>query len=184
MEITIRLPEPHSEQERVIDSPAKRKVVRAGRRGGKTVGVGILAVEKFLEGRRVLYGAPTTEQVGRFWTTVVRALEPAIDAGFVRKNETEHLLEFPGTEQRIRAKTCWNADTLRGDYADLLMLDEYQMMNEDTWEVVGAPMLLLVSDVLGRVVIRPGELQVGVVTAFVGAPVLILLVRRRKASGL
>ena len=142
MEIAIRLPEPHSEQERVIDSPAKRKVVRAGRRGGKTVGVGILAVEKFLEGRRVLYGAPTTEQVGRFWTTVVRALEPAIDAGFVRKNETEHLLEFPGTEQRIRAKTCWNADTLRGDYADLLMLDEYQMMNEDTWEVVGAPMLL------------------------------------------
>ena len=142
MEIAIRLPEPQSEQERVIDSPAKRKVVRAGRRGGKTVGVGILAVEKFLEGRRVLYGAPTTEQVGRFWTTVVRALEPAIDAGFVRKNETEHLLEFPGTEQRIRAKTCWNADTLRGDYADLLMLDEYQMMNEDTWEVVGAPMLL------------------------------------------
>ena len=49
---------------------------------------------------------------------------------------------------------------------------------------IGAPMLLLVSDVLGRVVIRPGELQVGVVTAFVGAPVLILLVRRRKASGL
>ena len=142
MEIAIRLPEPHREQGRVIDSPAKRKVVRAGRRGGKTVGVGILAVEKFLEGRRVLYGAPTTEQVGRFWTTVVRALEPAIDAGFVRKNETEHLLEFPGTEQRIRAKTCWNADTLRGDYADLLMLDEFQMMNEDTWDVVGAPMLL------------------------------------------
>ncbi|WP_347346164.1 iron chelate uptake ABC transporter family permease subunit [Microbacterium sp.] len=52
------------------------------------------------------------------------------------------------------------------------------------YTVVGAPMLLLVSDVLGRVVIRPGELQVGVVTAFVGAPVLILLVRRRKASGL
>ncbi|WP_309133281.1 iron chelate uptake ABC transporter family permease subunit [Brevibacterium sp.] len=47
-----------------------------------------------------------------------------------------------------------------------------------------APVLLLVSDVLGRVVMRPGELQVGVVTAFVGAPVLIALVRRKKASGL
>lgn len=142
MEIRIHLPEPHKPQERFIDAAAKRKIVRAGRRGGKTVGVGILAVEKFLEGRRVLYGAPTTEQVGRFWTTIVRALEPAIDAGYVRKNETEHLLEFPGTEQRIRAKTCWNADTLRGDYADVLVLDEWQLMNEDTWNTVGAPMLL------------------------------------------
>ena len=47
-----------------------------------------------------------------------------------------------------------------------------------------APILLLLSDVIGRVLLRPGELQVGIVTAFVGAPVLIWLVRRRKASGL
>ena len=31
---------------------------------------------------------------------------------------------------------------------------------------------------------RPGEIPVGIVTAFVGAPVLIALVRRKKASGL
>lgn len=142
MEVQITLPEPHAAQGHFIDSPAKRKVVRAGRRGGKTVGVAILAVEKFLDGHRVLYGAPTIDQVGRFWVTVVRALEPAIDAGYVYKNETEHILEFPGTEQRIKAKTCWNADTLRGDYADVLILDEWQMQNEDAWGVVGAPMLL------------------------------------------
>jgi ABC-type Fe3+-siderophore transport system permease subunit len=47
-----------------------------------------------------------------------------------------------------------------------------------------APSLLLASDILGRVVMRPGELPVGVVTAFIGAPVLIALVRRNKASGL
>lgn len=47
-----------------------------------------------------------------------------------------------------------------------------------------APSLVLAADVLGRVVIRPGEFPVGIVTAFVGAPVLIVLVRRRKASGL
>ena len=52
------------------------------------------------------------------------------------------------------------------------------------YTLVMAPTLLLVSDVLGRVVLRPGELQVGIVTAFVGAPVLIWLVRRRKVSGL
>jgi iron complex transport system permease protein len=50
--------------------------------------------------------------------------------------------------------------------------------------VVLAPILLLTADIIGRVVMRPGELQVGIVTAFVGAPVLILLARRRKVSGL
>jgi len=52
------------------------------------------------------------------------------------------LIEIPGTEYRIKAKTAWNADTLRGDYSDLLILDEWQLMNEDAWEFVGAPMLL------------------------------------------
>lgn len=50
--------------------------------------------------------------------------------------------------------------------------------------LVLSPSLLLASDIIGRVVMRPGELQVGIVTAFVGAPVLILLARRRKVSGL
>lgn len=35
-----------------------------------------------------------------------------------------------------------------------------------------APTLLLVSDVLGRVAARPGGIQVGIVTAVVGAPVI------------
>jgi iron complex transport system permease protein len=52
------------------------------------------------------------------------------------------------------------------------------------FSAVLAPVLLLVSDVLGRLVARPGELQVGIVTAVVGAPVLIYLVRRKQASGL
>lgn len=52
------------------------------------------------------------------------------------------------------------------------------------YTAVGAPVLLLASDVIGRVVAPPGELQVGIVTAFVGAPVLIVLIRRKKASGL
>nr|WP_265294105.1 iron chelate uptake ABC transporter family permease subunit [Streptomyces sp. SHP 1-2] len=47
-----------------------------------------------------------------------------------------------------------------------------------------APILLLVADIAGRMVMRPAEIPVGIVTALVGAPVLIVLVRRRKVSGL
>jgi iron complex transport system permease protein len=52
------------------------------------------------------------------------------------------------------------------------------------FSVLLGPILLLASDVLGRLVMRPAELPVGVVTAFVGAPVLILLARRAKATAL
>ena len=117
-------------------------MVRAGRRGGKTTGISVRAVKRFLKKRRILYAAPTQEQIHRFWVNVCRMLQPSIDAGLIYKNETQHLLEVKGTEQAIRAKTAWNADTLRGDYADDLFLDEYQLMDEDAWGLVGAPMLL------------------------------------------
>ena len=42
--------------------------------------------------------------------------------------------------------------------------------------------LVAVSDVVGRVVLRPAELQAGVVTAFVGAPVLLALARRARVG--
>ena len=140
--LTVVLPEPHGKQIEFLRSSAKRKVIRAGRRGGKTYGASIYAVEKFLEGKRVLYATPTQEQVDRFWYLVCESLREPIEAGIFYKNETKHLIELAGTEQRIRAKTAWNADTLRGDFADELILDEFQLMNEDTWGVVGAPMLM------------------------------------------
>ncbi|MFE3328425.1 FecCD family ABC transporter permease [Streptomyces sp. NPDC059176] len=52
------------------------------------------------------------------------------------------------------------------------------------YAAVLSPVLLLVSDVVGRVVARPSELQVGVVTAFIGGPVFIYLVRRRRMTQL
>ncbi len=53
-----------------------------------------------------------------------------------------------------------------------------------TYTIFASPVLVLAADVLGRVIARPGEIEVGILTAVIGAPVLIALVRRRKASGL
>lgn len=52
------------------------------------------------------------------------------------------------------------------------------------YTVVLAPILLLTADIFGRIIMRPAEIPVGIVTAFVGAPVLIALIRRKTASGL
>jgi iron-siderophore transport system permease protein len=53
-----------------------------------------------------------------------------------------------------------------------------------SWSAVLAPVLLLGADVVGRVVARPGEIQVGIVTAIIGAPFFVALVRRRRLAEL
>lgn len=44
--------------------------------------------------------------------------------------------------------------------------------------------VLTISDVCGRLIGRPGELEVGVVTAFIGAPILIILAMKAKVRSL
>jgi iron complex transport system permease protein len=52
------------------------------------------------------------------------------------------------------------------------------------WCLALAPSLVLGADVIGRLVARPGELEVGVVMALIGAPAFIALVRRRRLASL
>ena len=52
------------------------------------------------------------------------------------------------------------------------------------FSLVLAPVLLLSADILGRVVLLPGEVPAGIMTALVGAPVFVWLVRRGKGAGL
>ena len=66
VEYKVRLRAPHEQQQRFVDSDYKRIVIRAGRRGGKTVGIAIRHIKRFLEGRRQLYTAPTAEQTDAF----------------------------------------------------------------------------------------------------------------------
>jgi len=52
------------------------------------------------------------------------------------------------------------------------------------YTAVLAPILLVGADIIGRIVVRPAELSVGIVTAIIGAPVFIALVRRRRVAQL
>jgi len=50
--------------------------------------------------------------------------------------------------------------------------------------MVFGPVLLLIADMIGRLALHPDEIEAGIVTAFLGAPILILLARRTGARGL
>jgi iron complex transport system permease protein len=52
------------------------------------------------------------------------------------------------------------------------------------FSAVLAPIMLISADVIGRVIDRPGEIQVGVITAVIGAPFFVSLVRYRKLTQL
>lgn len=157
--LDVHLHKPHPGQKRVKESKAKRKVIKAGRRWGKTDFAAQADSEAFMEGHRCLYGAPTEDQVGKYWKEVSLTFNSLIDAGIMKKNELLKFIELTPfgmqvwqkthpdlslkqlRNMRIKAKTCWNAEGLRGDYADKLTLDEYQLMIEDAWGTVGVPML-------------------------------------------
>jgi iron complex transport system permease protein len=53
-----------------------------------------------------------------------------------------------------------------------------------SYSLLLTPIVLLVADIIGRVIISPGELQVGVVLGVIGAPFFVLLVRYRNLAEL
>ncbi|MFS2153429.1 FecCD family ABC transporter permease [Rhizobium sp. Rhizsp42] len=52
------------------------------------------------------------------------------------------------------------------------------------FSAIGGACLLLAADIVGRIVARPAELDVGVVTALIGAPFFIWIVRRQRVREL
>ncbi|MGO2660435.1 FecCD family ABC transporter permease [Mycetocola reblochoni] len=52
------------------------------------------------------------------------------------------------------------------------------------FSALGGAVLLVAADVIGRVVARPSEVDVGIITALIGAPVFIAIVRRQKVREL
>lgn len=49
---------------------------------------------------------------------------------------------------------------------------------------LGGAILLTLADTIGRVLGSPGEVEAGIITAFLGAPVLIVIARRTRMKGL
>ncbi|ANH08356.1 iron ABC transporter permease [Shinella sp. HZN7] len=52
------------------------------------------------------------------------------------------------------------------------------------FSALGGACLLIAADIVGRILARPAELDVGIVTALVGAPVFIWIVRRQRVRDL
>ena len=117
----LALPEPYPLQAEIIGSKAKRKVICAGRRAGKTQLAAIRAVRGLLEGHNVLLTSTSQDQADVFWRRITQWTVSLADNGLC-KNETKRVLQY--RDGRLRVKTGRDPDVLRGEDADLLILDE------------------------------------------------------------
>ena len=123
-ELKIYLPSLHLKQAAIATTKAKRVVINAGRRAGKTTLAARVSVKKMLEGRRVLLASTTQDQADAFWDKVKAWLYEVTEFGVIEKNEQRRIMLMPNNGGRIKVKTASDADTLRGDHADFLVLDE------------------------------------------------------------
>ena len=140
----------HPHQVEVYNSPARFKVIVAGRQSGKSH---LMAVWLICEAMKthsrnglpltveheVLYIAPTFQQAHNvFWPKLRKLAEPV----------TAKLLENPGilyltNGRRIRLVGMDNPDAARGATASAIGFDEYADMPDRAWEEIAQPMLMI-----------------------------------------
>jgi hypothetical protein len=130
----------HKYQKIVHDSPARFKVVVAGRRWGKTAKSKITLILAALKKKKALvwYVAPTYAMARDImWDALVEAIPPS----YIRaKNETR-LTVILKNGSVIQCKGADKPDSLRGRGVDFVVLDEYQDFKVDTWEKAILPTL-------------------------------------------
>lgn len=140
--IDIRLPKPFPEQLEILNHPAKRKIIVAGRRWGKTEVGSIDACQDFLNGKRVLLTSTTQDQADIFWMRIKGYLAPLFAPKYADKNESRRIIEGARGLGLIKVKTGRDPDTLRGGDWDKIIIDEAALLEPESWYSVFIPMLL------------------------------------------
>lgn len=127
-------------QREVTSSPARFRVVIAGRRWGKThLAIRELAKVCRQPLRRAFYVAPTYRQAKQIvWDTMKYRLT---DLGWVRKINESDLTVTLINGSTISLRGADNPDSLRGVGLDFVVLDEFAMIDEKAWTEVLRPTL-------------------------------------------
>ena len=133
----------HSAQMRIYESPARFRVVSAGRRFGKTMLATAECLQVAMAGGRAWWVSPTYRMSEVGWRPLRRtaALTPGAT---VRKVDREIILPGGGM---VGVRSADNPDALRGEGLDFVVMDEAAYIQQEAWSEALRPAL---SDRLGR----------------------------------
>lgn len=135
-EKTIRLPYPHPGQQAVRSKAKRFGWLSAGRRWRKTSMAMSIAVENAARGKKIIWAAPTYQQVRIGFDETKRAAIKVADFNVSRMEVT-----FPhnGT---ILYRSLDDPDNVRGYTADGVVIDECADVKPSAWYEVLRPMLI------------------------------------------
>jgi len=123
----IELPEPHLNQQVILDSSKRFRVVMCGRRFGKSELSQIEIISNALLGERVAYITPTYKLAKTFFDKLVQSLP-------FEHNRSDLTIKFPNTGS-IEFYTGERLDGLRGRKFHFVVIDEASFIPnlEDGW---------------------------------------------------
>ena len=124
----IELPEPHINQQTILDSDSRFRVVMCGRRFGKSELSQVEMISHALVGESVAYITPTYNLARTFFDKLVKCVP-------FENNKSELLIRFPNDGQ-IQFFTGERLDNLRGRKFHLVVVDEASFIPnlEDGWK--------------------------------------------------
>lgn len=138
MTVDVTLPKPHDAQRVVLDSTARFRVLKCGRRWGKSLISQSISVEYGIEKKKVAYITPTYQLGKVFFQELIKELPSKI----LTKNEADLVINFI-TGGSIRFFTGERLDNMRGLKFHLAIVDEasYIANLEDGWNNAIRPTL-------------------------------------------
>jgi hypothetical protein len=123
----IELPEPHTNQQKILDSDARFRVVMCGRRFGKSELSQIEIISSALMGNSVAYITPTYQLAKTFFAKLIKIIP-------FENNKSDLIINFPNGGS-VQFYTGERLDSLRGRKFHLVVIDEASFIPnlEDGW---------------------------------------------------
>lgn len=123
----IELPKPHINQQKILDSTSRYRVVCCGRRFGKSELSQIEIINSALIGNTVAYITPTYQLAKTFFNQLIKVVP-------FENNKSDLIINFPNDGQ-VMFFTGERLDSLRGRKFHLVVIDEASFIPnlEDGW---------------------------------------------------
>jgi len=123
----IELPRPHINQQKILDSTSRYRVVCCGRRFGKSELSQIEIINSALIGNTVAYITPTYQLAKTFFNQLIKVVP-------FENNKSDLIINFPNDGQ-VMFFTGERLDSLRGRKFHLVVIDEASFIPnlEDGW---------------------------------------------------
>ena len=112
----IELSEPHINQQRILDSSSRFRVIMCGRRFGKSELSQIEIISEALKGNNVAYITPTYKLAKTFFEKLIKIVQ-------FEHNKSDLIIQFPN-DGSVEFFTGERLDNLRGRKFHFVVVDE------------------------------------------------------------